>query len=331
MARIWVRDINFQMFHSGRHWTEHVDSNSSDGIKDHPQWKRNLNDNVLMNFFRNADSPSDSLTFRAYYEGRIHTVLDRFRRALDTIPMDEILCKDELGKAPCSDPANEIRLDPDERISVRKENLESAAQILRDAINEADGDFEELKMKQLYTTDFYDEPQLGIIVTTLKRLHVNADGTPGPMWWLCIPFLKFKMDQNDRNDPGIDRPDNTELRRHIDGDGNANDANGWSGVGDFDYANLLFFPRTAANWDETFPDNQDNRRRSQRHFNARTRALQYGFLSGQEVDYLQNASIYRPKSNSNGRICQMISGVRYCIESGNPATYCVNNGTSYCP
>ncbi len=341
MARVWVRDINYNILAPAngrdRHWQE-VPTTEPGVI--HPQWRRSMSENMLMNFFQNPADAADKTTLAQYYESPIHSMLEKFLLRSDSIPWYD---NDE---------------DEHERARLNASRIRRARVALKTAIKVANSN-PNLKprtgndqtpvvtMASLYTKK-YETLTTDFDATTKEDVDLILDAMESfqrALKWICIPFLRFKSGVNPG---GIARPTEADLEIHVSGDNNPLAM----GLGRFSYEELVFYkPETDTNIPGTTPD-----QRWLLYLAARKFAMDKGFLDSRSVvdrvkeelvrelsefTGLDAASIsasiepkleYRPfGGGGNGYKCKRNSaGQKIGCEPGDPEDYCVNNGSSTC-
>lgn len=336
MARYWIKDINYEILEpvadaSGnlrrRHWSEQEPPSPG---RVHPQWRQNLNDNMLMNLFA-------STTFSEYYRKPVQTMLQDFYDNMATIPWYE---REEE--------------DPDERARLHMKRIRSARLALDRAIDAARKLSNGVETSVLYTTDYDNHSEKDQIDNVLDALTVFERRIK----WLCMPFLRLKSTDNPN---GKARPTPGDLTIHLLGSDQAGQEK--MGLGRFNFEQFLFYK---SEQDNPNPNPQlpvghpqlptDGQTRWNWYKSARRFATDMGFLddksvtqralerSIQDIIDFTGASASKAEellasmhpsqivilSNSNGYKCKMQNGVKIGCEPGLPTDYCVNNGSQYC-
>jgi hypothetical protein len=327
--RSWVKDINDNILlpdsTTGRltpwtslpPWKDPPYENAPNHV--HQQYRLNLNENTLMNFFRNHQDPAnpDRLTFNRYYNERIEFVLNFFVSTID------LMIKDDW--------------DTENKTAFSNAQWDRARVLLEEAarIPGANG-LPDLQMKEMYLDTFHDPANMAVLQLVWDKIKEFQEH----MRWICVPFLKFPKTL----DPSRPRPVQADLDIHLDG-GTITDVFGNQRVimayGDFDYHDMLFHCHMS----------QDE---ACQHRNARIFAHCKGFFDKERVTdrvrrELQGCDAplpppggcfdsgwrcgeheHRMMGGGNGYECRIIGGVRQCIVD-QPVDYCVNNGSQFCP
>lgn len=314
MSRKWVRDINYAIHRSGKHWIEEEHPANPDVRLIHPLYRVCLNDNLLMNLFRNASNPDDTLTFDAYYGSRVSVVLDTFRMRFETLPRDDFDVK-------------ELR-------AFRRFKVQAGEAILANAVARAsEQDAADLLMKDLYLDAYYEHPgkdALDSIVLILQQFQRTME-------WVCIPFLKFSTEEPDSNYP---RPSEDDLMLHL--NGGTYDKKPLMGFGAFDYHDMLFHEHQSQ--DEADMHHNARMFAFEKHFFDRENVVAR-VLRDYQAELENDSTIAVEKwdkeitGGGNGYRCEMVPSipgdpnsplVRKCVV-GTPVDYCVNNNSQYCP
>jgi hypothetical protein len=298
------------------------DPNYEDAAKTyvHHQYRINLNDNTLMNLFRNnadADKPV-RLTFAEYYEKPITEVLEFFKGNVPNMPKDD--------------------WDKRNKIAFSNAQWDKAVELLTEAQYELVNDgMVALQMKDLYLKSFH----LSDREATLTKVWKKLDAFQKHLEWICVPFLKFPVKPNAK----FPRPEQADLDLHLNG-GVVQDPAGADRklmpFGGFDYYEMLFH-------------NHKTQDEACEHRNARIFAHCKGFFDKERVtDRVRRVRDNKPQPNppegvcfdpglcpkphhpapmmggGNGYECRMVGGVRQCVVD-QPVDYCVNNGSKFCP
>ena len=284
----------------------------------HHQYRINLNDNTLMNFFRDNRDPENPvlLTFAEYYARPIVDVLAFFISNVPNMPKDDV--------------------DSRNRYAFSNKQWERAIELLEAARNElvADGKAD-LPMQDLYLDTFHRQDR----EATLTKVWRELDKFQKHLKWICVPFLKFPVKPN----PKFPRPTAADLTLHLDG-GVIQDPAGVDRklmpFGGFDYYEMLFHCHQS----------QDD---ACEHRNARIFAHCKGFFDKERVtdrvrrerdskpQPLPAANCFDPKytcpddearmmGGGNSYECRIVNNVRQCVVD-QPTDYCVNNGSQFCP
>lgn len=285
----------------------------------HHQFRINLNDNTLMTLFRNNADPDNPvrLTFTEYYNKPITEVLDIFIANIALMPKDD------------SDKRN--------RHAYSNKQWERAIELLVEAQGHLVKDGKtDLLMKDLYLDTFH----LPDREATLAKVWKSLRAFQKHLEWICVPFVSFPVKPHTKRP----RPTENDLCLHLYG-GTVVDPKGNSKTlmpfGDFDYHDMLFHCHQS----------QDE---ADEHRNARIFAHCKGFFDKERVtdrvrrerdskpdpglpgdgcfdpDGICKKTDYPMMGGGNGYECRIINNVRQCVVD-EPADYCVNNGSQYCP